>query len=65
MWNAWSQEEACISLVSEKMEDEENGTSNAYSPHHKKKGLYRKFKGQNNKVDLSNIECYNCHKMGH
>ena len=65
MWNACSQEEAHISLVSEKREDEENNTSNAYSSHHMKKGVYKKFKGPKKQVDLSKIECYNCHKMGH
>lgn len=40
-WNACSQEEARISLVSNKKEDEEN-ISNAYSAHHKKKGTFMK-----------------------
>lgn len=64
MWNACSQEEAGVSLVNNK-EDEEEYISNAYSAHHKKKGTFKKFKGPKKKVDLSKIECYNCHKMGH
>ena len=65
MWNACSQEEAWISLVNNKKEDEEENTSNAYYAHHKKKGTFKKFKAPIKKVDLSKIECYNCHKMGH
>ena len=65
MWNACSQEEACISLVSDKKEDEENNTSNSYSSHQKKKGVYKKFKGPKKKVDLSKVECYNWHTKGH
>ena len=65
MWNAFSQEEAHISLVSGKKEDEENNTSNAYYAHCKNKGSYKKFKETKKVVDLSKIECCNCHYMGH
>jgi len=65
MWSACSQEEAQISLVNNKKENEEENTSNSYSYHHKKRGSFKKFKGPKKKVDLSRIECYNCHKMGH
>jgi len=44
MWNACSQEEAHISLVSDKKEDEEDNTSNSYFAHHKKKGTFKVFK---------------------
>ena len=36
--------------------------SNAYVAHHK--GTFKK-KGPKKKVDMSKIECYHCHKMGH
>ena len=65
MWNACSQKEACISLVSDKREDEEDNISNAYNFQHKNKGVFKKFKGPRKKVDLSRIQHYNCHKMGH
>lgn len=65
MWNACNQEETCISLVSNKKEEEEDDTSNVYYAHHKKMGVYKKFKGPKEKVDLFKIECYNYHKMGH
>jgi len=58
MWNTCSQEEAQILLVNNKKEDEEDNISNAYSAHHKKKVPKKK-------IDLSKIECYNCHKMSH
>ena len=54
LWNACSQEEVRISLV-----------SNAYSAHHKNKGNFKKCKGPRRKIDLSKIECYNCLNMGH
>lgn len=47
-----------------KKENGEENNSKAYSSHHKKKGTFNKFKGPKNKVDLSEIECSNCHKMG-
>lgn len=65
MWNACNQEEARISLANHKKEEDEDNTSNAYYANHNKKGGYKKFKGPKKKVDLSKIECYNCHKMGH
>ena len=64
LWNACSQEEVKISLVSNK-ENEEEKISNAISAHHKNTGTFKKSKGPGKKVDLSKIECYNCHKMGH
>jgi len=64
LWNACSQEEVRITLVSNK-ENEEEKISNAYFAHHKNKGTFKKSKGSRRKVDLSKIECYNCHKMGH
>lgn len=50
-----------ISLVTN---NEEEKVSNAYSAHHKK-GNFKKTKGPRRKVDMSKIECYQCHKMGH
>lgn len=64
MWNACSQEEARVSLVNNK-EDEEENISNAHSAHHKKKRNFKKFKRPKKKADLLKIECYNCHNMGH
>src|SRR5699024_8030539 len=64
MWNACNQEEARILLVNNKENEEEN-ISNVDFTHHKKKGTFTKFKGPKKKVDLSKIECYHCHKMGH
>jgi len=64
LWNACSQEEVRISLVSNK-ENEEEKISNAYSAHHKNKGTFKKSKWHRRKIDLSKIECYNCHHMGH
>jgi len=37
------------------------GVSNAYVVHHKEKRL----KGPRKKVDMSKIECYQCHKKDH
>jgi len=64
LWNACSKEEVRISLVRNK-ENEEEKISNDYSAHHKNNRTFKKYKGPISKVDLSNIECYNCHKMGH
>lgn len=64
MWNACSQEDARISLANYKKEEDEDNSSYAYSANHKKGG-YTKFKGPKKKVDLSKVERYNCHKMGH
>ena len=55
MWNVCSQEGACISLINNKEEDEEDNTSNVYTSQHKKKGVFKKFKGPKKKVDLSKI----------
>lgn len=63
LWNARSQEEVKISLLSHR-ENEEEKISNAYSTHHKNKGTFNKSKGPRRKVDLSNIQCHNCHRMG-
>ena len=52
-----------VSLGSNK-ENEEEKVSNAYSTHHKYKGSFKKSKGPRRNIDLSKIECYNCHKMG-
>ena len=52
-----------ISLKTNK-ENEEEKVSNAYSAHHKK-GNFKKSSGPRRKVDMSKIECYQCHKMGH
>lgn len=65
MWNACSQEEARISMVNNKKENEEENTLNAYSAHHKKKGTFKKFKEPKKKRNLFKAECYNFHKMGH
>lgn len=54
MWNACSQADTHISLVSNK-EDEEDNTSDAYFAHHKK-GVYKKFKGPKKKVDPSKLD---------
>lgn len=67
MWFVCIQEEAHLSLVEGKQENEEN-VPNAYSAHVKNKGGNKKFKGPkeiHGKIDLSKIECYHCHKMGH
>lgn len=61
LWNACTQEEMRISLVSN---NKEGIVSNAYSASHKK-GHSKKSKGEINMVDMSKIECYQCHKMGH
>jgi len=52
-------------MVNNKKENEEENTSNDYSANHKKKGTFKKFKGPKKNMDLSKVECYNCHKMGH
>jgi len=64
LWNACSQEEVRISLVGNE-ENKEEKFSNAYFAHYKKKETFKKCEGPRSKVDLSKIECYNCHKMGH
>ena len=64
MWNSRNKEEFHIALVSNKKQDVENNTSNAYTAQHKKKGIFKNFKGPGKKVELSKIECYNYHKMG-
>lgn len=48
MWNACSQE-AKMSLVSTKKDNEEENISNASSAHHKKKGTFKKYKDQRRK----------------
>lgn len=56
IWTACSQEELRISLVANP-----EGVSNAYTAQHKRK----KSKGPQKKVDMSKVECYQCHKKGH
>ena len=58
LWTACSQEELRISLV-----DNPEGVSNAYTAHHKRN--FKKSKGPKRKVDMSKVECYQCHKKGH
>ena len=56
MWNACNHEEARISLVNNKKEDEEENISNAYFGHHMKNTTFKKFKEQKKKIDLWKIE---------
>ena len=56
LWTACSQEELRISLVANPEE-----VSNAYTAEYKGK----KSKGPRKKVDMSKVECYQCHKKGH
>jgi len=61
LWNSCSQKEMRISLVTN---NEEEKVSNAYSAYDKKRN-FKKSKGPRRKVDMSKIECYQCHRMGH
>ena len=56
LWTACSQEELRISLATNS-----EGVSNAYIAQHKGK----KSKGPIKKVDMSKVECYQCHKKCH
>lgn len=56
LWTTCSKNELRISMVTNL-----EGVSNAYVAHDKGKRL----KGLRKKVDMSKIECYQCHKKGH